>query len=339
MVKSNHNWKNGGKTFISLIIFGATFLMTSMGAAAIISVPDDYLTIQEGINAASYFDTVVVAPGHYVENVNFNGKSIVLTSYFMYEHNADYIFNTIIDGSNQAHPDTGSTVLMVSGEGTQAQLQGFTITGGTGTLYEWSSAHFDRNGGGVFMMGSSATVQYNYIHDNVAIDDEGIYSAGGGGIRVRDGNPTICNNVVTHNQGHYGAGICLGYCSATVRNNVVAYNTGGEKYSGSGIYVNVGGAIIIENNTIVGNTSPLKGAGIKMLTATPVMRNNIVWYNEGPLPHVDGYNVGDYCNIEGSTLLGTGNISIEPHLIMNDWLYAFNDSPDIDGGDPGCILL
>ena len=334
MVSSRLIWQWGRKAVISLLIFGAIQLTASMTAATVIEIPGDYPTIQEGIDAAVFYDTVLVAPGRYYENVNFRGNPIVLTSYFMFEHNTDYIFNTIIDGSQQSHPDTGSAVLLINGEGPEAKVQGFTITGGTGTLYEWSPGQFDRNGGGICMFGSSATVQYNYICGNDAIDDEGLYSAGGGGIRARGGDPSILNNIVVHNRGHYGAGIYLAYCSGIVKNNVVAYNTGGSKYSGSGIYVNAGTSILIENNTIVGNVSPLKGAGIKMITASPVMRNNIVWYNEGPLPHVSGYNEGDYCNLEGTTLIGTGNISIEPHLLMNDWLYAYDDSPDIDAGDP-----
>lgn len=36
--------------------------------------------IQEGIDAASNGDTVSVGEGTYVENIKFNGKSIVLTS-------------------------------------------------------------------------------------------------------------------------------------------------------------------------------------------------------------------------------------------------------------------
>ena len=334
MICSGQYWKHGRQVFVGLIILGATFLMISTSAATIINVPGDYSTIQEGINASSGFDTVLVAPGHYFENVNFNGKEIVLTSHFMFEHNTSYIFNTIIDGSNQSHPDTGSTVLLVNYEGVYTKLQGFTITGGTGTLFQWSPGYFDRNGGGVFLLGSSATVQYNYIYGNKSIDADGIYSAGGGGIRVEYGGPSILNNVIVHNEGHYGAGIAIGYCEVDIKNNVIAYNTGGAKYSGSGIQINQGGPILIENNTIVGNISPLKGSAIKVFNAAPTIHNNIIWYNQGLFPAVDGYSAASYCNVEGGYLTGTGNINVEPHLVMNDWLYPFNDSPDIDAGDP-----
>ena len=47
----------------------ATILAISTLTAATINVPEDYSTIQEGINASSEGDTVLVAQGNYVENL------------------------------------------------------------------------------------------------------------------------------------------------------------------------------------------------------------------------------------------------------------------------------
>lgn len=317
-----------------LLTIGLVFVITTFSSATIINIPDDYQSIQEGIDASVDYDTVLVAPGRYLENVNLRGKDVLLTSHFMFDKNADYIFNTIIDGSNQLHPDTGSTILVINLEGPFTTIQGFTITGGTGTLNEWQAGSIDRTGGGIFVQNSLPVIQYNYIVGNMATDDAGLYSAGGGGIRVIAGNPIIQNNIIAHNQGHYGAGIGLGFCAPIIRNNVIAYNTGGSKYAGSGIQINQGGPVTIENNTIIGNSATLTGAAIRSFSSPVILRNNIIWHNIGPLPHVQDVPNGDYCNLENITISGTGNISVEPHLDMNDWMYPYDDSPDIDGGNP-----
>ena len=58
-----------------------------------IHVPGDYPTIQEGLNAAQTDDTVLVAPGTYVENIVWPSRDgIILIS----EEGAD---TTIIDGN------------------------------------------------------------------------------------------------------------------------------------------------------------------------------------------------------------------------------------------------
>ncbi len=47
-------------------------------------VPDDYATIQSGIDAIQIGDTLIVRDGTYFENIHFNGNEIILKS----EHGA-----------------------------------------------------------------------------------------------------------------------------------------------------------------------------------------------------------------------------------------------------------
>lgn len=61
---------------IATILFFACACIGAQGAT--IHVPADYSTIQAAINAASNGDTIVVAPGTYQENINFQGKAITL---------------------------------------------------------------------------------------------------------------------------------------------------------------------------------------------------------------------------------------------------------------------
>jgi len=48
--------------------------------ATIINVPAAQPTIQAGIDVSVDADTVLVQPGTYVENTNYNGKNIIVAS-------------------------------------------------------------------------------------------------------------------------------------------------------------------------------------------------------------------------------------------------------------------
>src|SRR5262249_12850331 len=76
-----------------IAVAGLLCTILTIGAAAqnTIHVPADQPTIQAAINVASPGDTVLVAPGSYVENINFLGKAITVTS-------SDGAASTILDG-------------------------------------------------------------------------------------------------------------------------------------------------------------------------------------------------------------------------------------------------
>ena len=101
-----------------------------------INIPGDYNTIQEGINASQDGDSVLVDDGVYFENINFRGKNIVVSSRFTINGDYSHILNTIIDGSMYTIIDSSSCVIFVSGEDSTAVIQGFTLTGGKGTVYD-----------------------------------------------------------------------------------------------------------------------------------------------------------------------------------------------------------
>ena len=102
-------------------IFVAVFLATLTSAAgSTINVPADYPTIQQAIIAAVDGDTVLVSPGTYVENIDFIGKDIVVTS-------SGGAAVTTIDGQNLK-----SAVAMLSGEPQSAIIAGVLITNGNG---------------------------------------------------------------------------------------------------------------------------------------------------------------------------------------------------------------
>ena len=145
-------------TFIILSSF-------SLLAQDTLHVPNQYPSIQSAINASNNGDVVLVDEGTYYENINFNGKTISVASNFIIDGDTNHIYNTVIDGSQPANPDSGTVVYFVSGEDTNSILTGFTITGGTGTQYI-VAGETDRIAGGIGLENSGAKITFNRIVSN-----------------------------------------------------------------------------------------------------------------------------------------------------------------------------
>ncbi len=225
-----------GKNF-SLLFVILVFTAIQTYSQDTIRVPADYTTIQAGINAASNGDLVLVEDGTYIENINYLGKAITVASWFLADGDTNHISNTIIDGSQPNHPDSGSTVFFISGEDTTSILYGFTITGGSGTL---SSTQSTRRGGGVLCYQSGSRIEYNFIENNEIIYQQ---SARGGG---------ICGLNVSSDP-HYSYVIVE---NNRIRNNRCESND--DKAYGGGVYLQGEGRIV--GNDIINNEVEYNGA-------------------------------------------------------------------------------
>lgn len=331
------------KISLLLLFWQSCIVLVAWGK--IIHVPNDEVTIQAGIFAAIDGDTVLVAPGVYYENINFFGKNIVVASHYILNFDPILIDSTIINGSQPAHLDTASCVLIVSGEDSTAILEGFTLTGGRGTI--WKDIHYNlnyREGGGILVELSSPTIRNNHIINNQATNLSNVTSAGGGGIRCGDGNPMIISNVIKGNKGRYGAGIVMNFATGTIKNNIIVDNSGGEDYGGSGIWLYAVGPTIIENNTIVNNTAILrrngppqsgKGGGILVWSTYVNAQNNIIWKNTPTDQQIyleSASGTLTYNDIQGGWT-GTGNINENP-MVINDSYLLMPNSPCVDMGNP-----
>ena len=97
-------------------------LFVSFLSATIINVPDDYSTIQAGINASDNGDTVLIAEGTYYENLILE-KEIVLASHAIYDDlDSDWqnnltIQETIISGAQEASDSNKGSCLVIRGSG------------------------------------------------------------------------------------------------------------------------------------------------------------------------------------------------------------------------------
>ena len=363
------------KRLIILIVLSAIIsLVVGSARANIINIPDDFSSIQAGINYAENGDTVLVEDDSYVERISFYGKSILVGSRFIIDGDTMHIRNTVIDADTSmlGQADTASVVRFNNFEDSLAILCGFTLTNGIGSMF-----HYHRHGGGIWCLFASPTIKNNIIRMNS--------SSAGGGIDLYGGHPRIENNIIDGNDGHgiclgqasspyitgntisrnraeYGAGIlCDINCNAQIINNIIAGNGGG--FCGGGIYCGRADAVITGNiifgndagdwgggiccdaanpiitgNTIAGNTAASSGGGVFCLNqAQPVIINSIIWGNTAPDIGLrsDGNPSISYSDIAGGWE-GEGNIDDDPLFFAasNDLYNVCSESPCLDSGDP-----
>ena len=255
--------------YLSVFAF-LTFLVPPLLTAAVIHVPGDQSTIQAGIDAAQDGDTVLVAVGIWVENIDFLGKQITVSS-------EEGPALTIIDGGS-----SGSVVTFAGGETRSALLQGFTITDGTGT----DISGYLYGGGIICRLGSSPTISGNIVSYN--------YAEIGSGISCIDSSPRIFNNTISENTASAGGGISTyGHnCIPQIDQNTISENT--ANFAGGGIVCSFYSTPTLAGNTIRGNISAFEGGGINcQFNSSPLIIGNLITQNSS----------GDYYEYGGAGIV------------------------------------
>lgn len=295
------------------------------------SVQNPFRTIQQGINISTIGDTVIVEPGTYIENIDYDGKSIVLCSRYMTSRDSSYISQTIIDGNNE-----GSVVNFSNGEDWNSRLFGFTLINGLG-----SYVHPLYFGGGINCYQSSPHLSYLIIRENNADY--------GGGCLIQYGSPII-NHVIIHDNFAYDGGGILCHSSSPEITNVTITDNNVD-YWGSGIFCGEFSSPII-NNCIVSNNQ--EDFGIYNSTTNPgspvITYSNFYNNEDGNYYGVnDSIGVNATTNANGDSCDVFFNIQQDPLYIdpLNDdyhlsWInFPIPDetkSPCIDAGDPASPL-
>lgn len=315
-------------------------------------VPADYATVQAAIDAAQTGDTVLLSPGTYTENLQLQGRDIVLTSRFRLDADPAIIAQTVIDGSQPVHPDTASCLLIWKHETAATVVEGLTFTGGKGTVWlDPAGAGTFREGGGILTEFSSPVIRHCILRDNLVSDAvAGQVSSGGGGIRSGEGAPLIENCLISGNAATgYGGGIVLNFCpGAVVRNNIIVHNKGGKDYSGGGFWAtgeNQNTVVILKNNVIAYNDAlggggqwTGKGGGIWVFSIKCVTENNIVWGNTqqagGKQINGAGGNMQAKYNCVQDGFSGPGNVLADPRFADTLCFLLSPGSPCVDAGNP-----
>jgi hypothetical protein len=227
------------RTLTRFVLAALTTIIPALAAGAdTINVPADYATIQAAIIASADGDEVVVAPGVYLEAINFIGRAITVRSQDPADPNV--VNTTIIDGNG-----ADRVVQCVTGEGPDTVLAGLTITGGYGGA---GDAAYE--GAGMYNYGTSPTVRDCVFRDNYAY-------ISGGGMFNRNGAPLVERCQFIDNDAGSGGGMWNYNASTTVRGCVFSGNDSFEDVGG-GLF-NVNGSTTFESCRFIGNTASNEG--------------------------------------------------------------------------------
>lgn len=295
----------------------ATLAIASISHAAIRLVPQQFPTIQAGINAAQDGDIVLVDDGVYSgagnRDLTLMGKAITLQSLNGPE-------TTIID--IQGTPQQWHMGFTIQhGETADTVIQGFTIRNG-----------YSFNGAGMNVFNnSSPTVRHCVFENN--------YAACWGGAVFYSGSasmhPVFSDCVFDNNESAAEGGAVFGLTgSASFVNSRFTNNAA----NAGGVFFTWGSndAPSIVNSTIVGNAADVASA---LYTNNLKVSNSIIWDNTGapqaiwtPASHTASVK---YSIVQGG-LAGDGNIAAAPQFV-DDAAGDFHlapGSPGIDAGDP-----
>lgn len=215
---------------VTMLLIGVVVLAFNVRPirAATITVPDDYPTIQEAINAANPGDTVHVRKGTYYENVVVN-KTLSLFGGSREE--------TIVDG--RTFP--GGSAIVVTAEGVNI----FNVTTANDVVGIWAASSnnviignnvVNSSAIGIFVNGSNNTVQRNYVSECIF---QGIQLSETSGNTIEENTIEYCHQGLAINFSSYN----------TVTRNTITNNV----YDGDGIFLTVSPFNTLTDNNVTAN--------------------------------------------------------------------------------------
>ncbi|MCF7810977.1 T9SS type A sorting domain-containing protein [bacterium] len=321
-------------TIAVLILIAASFNTNLY--ARVINVPDDFDAIQDAIGESEDGDTILVQPGEYVENLDFDGKAITVASLILTTGNEAYIDSTIINGD-----ENGSVVIFSRGEDESSILMGFTLTNGAA-----------ENGGGIYSENSGPSLINLLIKENTASNaGGGVYGTSstmsllnvslienysqnnGGGLAVLNNSAiTYTYGSVMENYGGAGSGLFCRWSSMDASYLLIKHNGSGTQVSAWEIFDWDGEHVEFRNLTIIGDGQV--GMGMDCEYADILMRNLIVQGHQHDNVHSGASNLTYSC-VEGepdrNNCIDEDPLFVDPD---NDDYSLQPDSPCIDAGDP-----
>ncbi len=345
-----------GRRLASLL--GLCALVPGSAMASVIQVPGDQPTIQMAIDAAATGDSVMVAPGSYLESINFRGKAIVVTS--IDPEDEAVVAGTVIDAGGAQRG-----VTFEAGETRASLLTGFTITGGsssTGGGVSCTGAspsvthcviqnnYGETKGGGMLLRDSSALVQDSTIRGNVTDGD-------GGGVHIDGGAPEFLAVAIEDNKADDdGGGIRVGGGATAIFEMCLIIDNEAED-SGGGFDLRDSHTTITTSKALANRSRSDGGAvfcsGGELHILDSVLSANQARYDGGGISLFGGA-MGDvqHCTLlsnlagergGGLRVLGGATADVGSSILWQNWPSAITAEPadvsvrysDVEGGWDG----
>jgi len=250
----------------------------------------DFTSIQSAIDASTDDDTVLVYPGTYVENINWDKNNIIVGSLFITTGDTSYITQTIIDGNHS------ESVFKITAMGTsdKRKLIGLSIINGYASL-----------GGGIFCQSSQPVLERLKIFNNSAFNF-------GAGIFCQNANPIVVNSRIYNNiSDSWGSGIsCDNYSSPKIINSIIYRNDGLPISCNNHSNLQIINSIIVEHKW-TGTTFYVSAM------SKPILINSVLWNSLSSneiSENQGGIVTARYCNILGGWE-GEGNVNFYPSFI------------------------
>jgi len=326
-----------------------------------------YATVQAAVDAAGAGDEIRVATGAYtgvsaragVTQTVYISKTVTIRGGYT---TADWTTSdptanpTTLDAQGQGR------VLYITGE-INPTIEGLHITGGsaTGLGSNWGNDA----GGGVYIIGATATLRSNAIYSNTSstagdgLDNGGglclinsnatlcantIYSNTtgqfGGGLYLAGGTPRLSSNTISGNDAaYYGGGLYLYFSDAVLTGNVIAGNTAGQV--GGGLYLYYSDATL-SGNTVTTNTAA-SGGGLHLFRSDATLNGNAVKANSardgGGLDLYQSDAIFNGNIISGNTAYHGGGLQVwDSAPVLINTVVADNQATSATGSGPGLYV-
>jgi M6 family metalloprotease-like protein len=245
-------------------------------------------SIQNAIDAAVSGDSIMVAAATYASAIVIDKPVYLLGGWEAGFAARDPRTNVTTIQSY------GSVVSFLSIASGSPGIEGFTITGGTGT--ELSLPVLGIYGGGILVNGAPAAIRNNVITGCGYADATGF--SGGGGIACWNGSVTISGNEISGCAAQSGGGIYLFQATAAITGNTISGARPNAEFSGmkngGGIYARQSN-VAMAGNIISSNTGYWDGGGIYAKLSPLSTSGDSIYSNEAT---ADGGGIfGDHSSL------------------------------------------